>query len=80
MLRTREGLQSKLRAAIRGAADGGGRVEMVGARVRRGDGWRRVRITAEPFGSGQQMEGLLVVSFQDEPQATARAAESGCQR
>jgi len=70
MSRTREGLQLKLRAAIRGAVDGGQRIEVAGARVRRGDGWQRVRITAEPFGGVRQTEGLLLISFVDERQAT----------
>jgi two-component system CheB/CheR fusion protein len=78
MLRAREGLQVKLRAAIRGAVDGRRRVEVKGARVRRGDGWQRVRITAEPFSHGRQMEGLLLVSFADEREATpARGAARG---
>jgi two-component system CheB/CheR fusion protein len=74
MLRMRDGLQAKLRAAIRGAVARAGPVEVTGARVRRGNDWQRVRITAEPFGGVRQTEGLLLISFLDEPKATPAPA------
>src|SRR6185436_5831575 len=71
MSRTRDGLQTKLRNAIRTAVDDGARTVVGGALVRRRDGWHRVRITVEPLGGSRESEGLLLVSFVDEPEVVA---------
>jgi two-component system CheB/CheR fusion protein len=68
MARARDGLQTKLRSAIRKAVDDGACTVVGGALVRRDDGWQRVRITVEPLGGSREIEGLLLVSFVDEPQ------------
>jgi two-component system CheB/CheR fusion protein len=67
MSRARAGLETRLPGAIRKAAHDGERTVITGARVRRGDASHRVRITVEPLGGLREMEGLLLVSFVDEP-------------
>jgi two-component system CheB/CheR fusion protein len=74
--RAREGLQARLRTAIRGAFDGGKRIVASGTRVRRADAWHRVRIMVEPLGGTRETEGLLLVSFADEPPPTPAAPEA----
>jgi two-component system CheB/CheR fusion protein len=74
--RAREGLQTRLRTAIRRAIDDGQRTVAGGARVRRGDGWHRVRITVEPLGGSRETEGLVLVSFADEPSVEPPALEA----
>jgi len=71
MSRVRDGLQTKLRAAVRGAFKHGERRVVAGAHVRRGDGWHRVQLTVEPVGMPRGTDGLLLVSFVDEPRAVS---------
>jgi two-component system CheB/CheR fusion protein len=66
--RTRDGLQSKLRAAIRKAVADGQRTVVTGARALRGDRWHRVRLTVEPLSGAREIDGLLLVTFADEPE------------
>ncbi len=75
MARVREGLQAKLRRAIRTAIDDDRRTVVTGARVRRGDLGHRVTITVEPVKGRRETEGLLLVSFADEPQRAPAGAD-----
>jgi two-component system CheB/CheR fusion protein len=74
MTRLRAGLEAGIRGAVRKALRDGGRMVVRGARVRRGDAWHRVEVTAEPLGGAPGLQGLLLVSFADEPPATEPAA------
>ena len=79
--RARVGLETRLRGAIRKALHDGERTVVTGARIRRNDGWHRVQITAEPFEESRELEGLLLVSFVDEPEpATPMPATPGSPR
>ncbi|MCG6859915.1 MAG: PAS domain S-box protein [Chromatiaceae bacterium] len=73
----REGLRTKLRAAVHKAMRDGSRVEVGDARVRRDGGYFPVRIRVRPAKAAQGAEGLLLVAFEDvqpaEPQALAGA-------
>ena len=68
--RARDGLQARLRGAIRKAIDD----ERAHGRDRRPrprgmTAWHRVEVTAEPLEGSREIEGLLLVSFADEPRA-----------
>jgi two-component system CheB/CheR fusion protein len=81
MSRLRPGLEPRLRGAIRNALHAGERTVVTGARVRRGDAWHGVRVTAEPLKEPRELEGLLLVSFVDEPEAAAPLPDApGSQR
>jgi len=75
--RVRDGLQTKLRAAVRGAFKDGQRRVVAGAHVRREDGWHRVQLTVEPVGMPRETDGVLLVSFVDEPQVASPPAVPG---
>ena len=74
--RARNGLRTKLRGAVRRAVDDGQRTVVTGAHVQRDDGWHRARITVEPLGRPREAEGLLLVSFVDEPQGAPPVPEA----
>ena len=67
MALTRDGVQGKLRAAVRQAIEQGAPVTLAGVHVRRGGAYHRVRVTVEPLKISRDTEGLLLVSFADEP-------------
>jgi two-component system CheB/CheR fusion protein len=71
MSRLRNGLQTKLRAAIGDALADGRRRRVAGAHVRRGDGWHRVELTVERVRIARETEGVLLVCFVDEPRVSA---------
>src|SRR5947207_1362173 len=48
-----------------------------GAHVRREDGWHRVQLTVEPVGMPRETDGVLLVSFVDEPQVASPPALPG---
>ncbi|MFI5397465.1 MAG: chemotaxis protein CheB [Candidatus Binatia bacterium] len=82
LAQARGGLQIKLRTAIGQAIREDRRVTVSGVFIRRGKVSRRVRVAVEPLGASKEMEGLLLVSFEDElrtpaPQsaATGRAVD-----
>jgi len=64
----RHGLQTALRAAVQKAIRGEGPIT-VSASVRRGEGSRRVKITAEALKGSPDTDGLILIAFQDEPPA-----------
>jgi len=68
-MRARAGLEVGIRAAVRKALREERPTVIRGARVRRGDAWHRVEITAEPL-VGAEIQGLLLLSFADERPAT----------
>ncbi len=70
MPRLRNGLQAKLRTAINGVLADGQRRIVAGAHVRRSDGWHRVQLTVEPVPMARDTDGLLLVSFVDEPRGS----------
>jgi two-component system CheB/CheR fusion protein len=74
--RARPGLETRLRGAIRKAVQDGERTVVTGARVQRGDGWRRVRLTAEPLKGSRDLDGLLLVSFVDELQVASPVVDA----
>jgi two-component system CheB/CheR fusion protein len=65
----REGLRSKLRGALHRAAQKDDRVILTGARVKRGDQHHSVKITVTPVAAPKEVEGLLLVAFEDRPEA-----------
>lgn len=69
----RDGLRSKLRSAVQDAIRGNQRVVITGAQVRRAGAFPRVRITVDPLHGTDEIEGLWLVSFEDEPE-TERSA------
>jgi two-component system CheB/CheR fusion protein len=76
MSRARVGLETRLRSVIRKAERDGEHTVLGGARVRRGNAWHRVRLTAEPLRGPRELDGLLLVSFVDEPGRVARAGRA----
>jgi len=71
----RNGLRTKLRGAIQEATRGNSRVILPGVQVRRGTRFPRVKIAVEPLNATHaETAGLWLVSFEDEPQASAPAA------
>jgi two-component system, chemotaxis family, CheB/CheR fusion protein len=88
--RLREGLQSRLRSMVHKAVEEGRPQIAPAARVRRDEGWHRVRVTVEPLKSFPETEGLLMVSFAeaeparpsalDAPSATPTEAEESVVR
>jgi two-component system CheB/CheR fusion protein len=71
MSRVRPGLGTRLRGAIRKALHDGVHTVVTGARVWRDDAWHGVRVTVDPLKEPRELEGLLLVSFVDEPEASA---------
>jgi two-component system CheB/CheR fusion protein len=63
----RDGVQTRLRTAIREALEKDAPVTLTGAQVRRGKAYQRVRVSVEPLKGARDTEGLLLVSFEDEP-------------
>jgi two-component system CheB/CheR fusion protein len=61
----REGLRTKLRAALRQAARDRRPVRLSDARIRRDDGRFLVRVTVKPLAVPQNSEELFLVSFED---------------
>jgi two-component system CheB/CheR fusion protein len=80
MALARDGVQGKLRTAVRQAIEQDAPVTL-GAYVRRGSAHHRVRVTVEPLKGSRDTDGLLLVSFADEapgepPVARATTAAS----
>jgi chemotaxis methyl-accepting protein methylase/signal transduction histidine kinase len=68
----RHGLRTHLRGAIQAAVRDHNRVVLPGLQVRRGKGFRGVRVTVEPLdAAATEIEGLWLVSFEDEEQIPA---------
>jgi two-component system CheB/CheR fusion protein len=65
----REGLHTKLRAALRTAVKTHRTATAAGARVKRNGTTRGVTVHVTPLKAGADAEGLLLVSFEDEPAA-----------
>ena len=63
----REGLESKLRVVIRRAIRENAPQSIKGVMMRHGGDIRRVNIEAEPLDASKQTEGLLLISFQEQP-------------
>jgi two-component system, chemotaxis family, CheB/CheR fusion protein len=61
-----DGLQVRLRTAVREALDKGAPVTVTGGRVRRGKSYQHVRVSVEPLKGPRDTDGLLLVSFADE--------------
>jgi len=70
----RNGLRSKLRGAVQASIRENQRVVVPGVQVRRGGTFPRVRMTVEPLTASKEIEGLWLVSFEDEPETTTSAA------
>jgi two-component system CheB/CheR fusion protein len=85
ILTAREGLGSKLRAAIDQAIHGNETVVLTRAKVKRTSGYHPVRVTVRPIHAPEAVAGLLFVTFQEEvpsaqaadPSAQQAAAETG---
>jgi len=70
----RDGLRPKLRGAIQAAVRGNQRVILAGVQMRRGRAFPRVKLTVEPLTTTTpEVEGLWLVSLEDEPETTAAA-------
>jgi two-component system CheB/CheR fusion protein len=65
----REGLQTKLRAGVQRAIRDNQPISVTGAAVRRGGTRQQVKLSVEPLKVSSETEGLLLVSFEDEPSA-----------
>jgi two-component system CheB/CheR fusion protein len=70
----RDGLRSKLRGAVQTSIRDNQRVVVPGVPLRRGGAFPRVRMTVEPFDASKEIEGLWLVSFEDEPETTTPSA------
>ena len=71
----RQSLQTRVRGAVHKAIQGSQPVVLSGVRVQRDDGSHRVKVRVEPL-NGREMEGLLLVCFEDEPEVAPTAAEA----
>ena len=70
----RRGLRARLRGAVQDAVRDNRRVVVSGAQVRRGHTLRMVTTTVEPLkAASSEVDGLWLVSFEDEPQVAAPA-------
>ncbi len=63
----RGGLRAKLRGALHRATQSGEPTTLTEARVPRGGGSRLARITVTPLRAPKEVEGLLLVAFEDQP-------------
>ncbi len=63
---SREGLRTKLRAAIHKADRENQRVNVVGLRVKRNGTWHAVCLKVVPLRAPKDADGLLMVTFEDE--------------
>lgn len=66
------GLRSTLRAALHRATESGQSVQISG-RLQRGESWQSLRCTVEPLTLFKEVEGLLLVIFEDQPLVVAEA-------
>lgn len=74
----RRGLRARLRGAVQEAVRDGRRIVVPGAPVRCGGALRSVTTTVEPLDAASAgVEGLWLVSFQDEPDVAAPAVARG---
>jgi two-component system CheB/CheR fusion protein len=74
IVQAREGLQSRLRAALQKAIREDQPVSISSARVQRGKTFCRVKAAIEPLKISKETEGLLLVSFSDESEVLAAPA------
>jgi two-component system CheB/CheR fusion protein len=72
-----EGLRAKLRVGIHRATTEQQRVQLTGSRLKRHGASVPVRITVKPVKTPRNLEGLLLVIFEEEPAAQAPAIASG---
>jgi two-component system CheB/CheR fusion protein len=72
MVRARQGLTIKLRAALNTALRDDARVTVGDAQVLRNGDYHRARITVKPINNPKPIEGLLLVSFEDEPESSTK--------
>jgi PAS domain S-box-containing protein len=70
----REELRTRLRGAVRKAIREDERVTVTGVRVRRDETRPLVKVTVQPIKEPNAAEGLLLVSFEEAPDAAAAAA------
>jgi len=75
LAQAREGLQTKLRNALHKAIRTGEPVAIGGLRIRRNGAACRVGASIEPLKEWKEAEGLLLVSFADEPEGAPAAAQ-----
>jgi two-component system CheB/CheR fusion protein len=68
------GLEAGIRGAVRKALRDGRRTVVAAHGCAAADAWHRVEVTAEPLGGAPELQGLLLLSFADEPPATEPAA------
>lgn len=74
LAQARNGLRTKLRAALLDAVRGNQRVVLPGIQMRRGGAFPRVKITVEPLpAASTESEGLWLVSLEDEPELASAA-------
>lgn len=69
----REGAQAKLRSALRRAMAAAEPISVGGVRIQRNGAFARIAICVEPVKEWKEAEGLLLVSFADEPDHGPRA-------
>lgn len=74
MALARPGLESKLRVAMQRAIRQGTAATIKNVIMRHTGGARRVKIDIEPLNQSKQTEGLLLVSFQEQPNPLGEAA------
>jgi two-component system CheB/CheR fusion protein len=67
MLMAREGLRTRLRAAVHRAARQNNSVVLTDVQVRRDGSYRPVRVTVRPVHAPQAAEGLLLITFEEQP-------------
>jgi len=64
----RGGLRAKLRGALHRATQSGKPVTLTETRLQRGDGSLLAKITITPLRAPKEVEGLLLVAFEDQPE------------
>ena len=72
-----QGLEHKLRVVIRRAIRENAPQSIKDVRMRHGGDIRRVNIEAEPLNLSKQTEGLLLISFQEQPNPSSETAGRG---
>lgn len=77
LAKAREGVQTKLRGATHRAILENRAISVEGVRIKRGKTSHRIRFIVEPIKSPADAEGLLLISFEDEPgPASSRRIEA----
>jgi two-component system CheB/CheR fusion protein len=79
-LMAREGLRTKLRGAVHRALRDNASVVLTDVQVKRNGSYSPVRVTVRPAQMAKAAEGLLLITFEDQPPAAPPASPPGPER